>query len=134
MYITNIRKKWFCYTNSEAAPYFEIPFSSFFKLFKKNKVQGVIPVAVDGNESDIVDGGDESDESIESETKEEVVESETEEDTEESDSYESEDDATGSAANGRNPKVKAKGKNANLSWSRGKWVLPKESSLDEMPL
>ena len=105
-----------------------------FSSLKKNKVQAFIPVAVDGNESDIVDGGDESDGSIESETKEEVVESETEEDTEERDSYESEDDATGSAANGRNPKVKAKDKKANLSWSKGKWALPKESSLDEIPL
>ena len=92
---------------------------------EKKKAQAVIPVAVpvDGNESDI---GDESDGLIKSETEEEVIEIETKEGTEESDSSESEDEATDSATNGSKLKTKAKGKKANLSWSKGKWALPKK--------
>ena len=124
---------WFGYTSPETSSYFEISFSSFYG---EKKVQAVIPVAVpvDGNKSDIGDGGDESDWSIESEVEEKVIEIETEEDTEESDSSESEDEATGSATNGGKPKAKAKGKKANLSWSKGEWALPNESSFDEVPL
>lgn len=75
-YITNTGKIWFGHTSPETASYFEISFSSFYG---KNKVQAVIPVAapVDGNKSDIGDGGDESDGSIESENEEERIESET---------------------------------------------------------
>ena len=113
VYMRNMRKIWFRYTSPETDSYFEISFSSFYG---KKKVQAVIPVAVpvNGNESDISDGGDESDGSIESGTEDEIMESETEEDTEESDSSESEEDvATVSATNGRKPQ--AKGKKANLS-------------------
>ena len=75
-YITNTGKIWFGHTSPETVSYFEISFSSFYG---KNKVQAVIPVAapVDGNKSDIGDGGDESDGSIESENEEERIESET---------------------------------------------------------
>ena len=119
-------------------PWNGLLFWNFFQLFLwKKKVQTVTPVAVpvDGNESDIGDGSDKSDGSIESKTEEEVIEGETKEDIEESYSSESEEDETrGSATNGRKLNAKAKDKKVNLSWWKGKWILPKESSFVEVPL
>ena len=88
----------------------------------KKKLQTVIPVAVpvDGNKSDIGDGGRKSEGSIKSKTKGEVIESETVVDIDESNSCESEEDeAKDSATKGRKLNAKVKGKKAYLSWSKG---------------